>query len=64
MLCLCICLTAVKSGDEVGSTNSFCINPVDLNQFFGEDGKIYGYKGLRVSQSFKMLLILRVIPNI
>ncbi|CAD5166815.1 unnamed protein product [Musa acuminata subsp. malaccensis] len=45
----CIKVFLVKSGDEVGSTNSFCINPVDLNQFFGEDGKIYGYKGLRVN---------------
>ncbi|WOL14614.1 putative histone acetyltransferase type B catalytic subunit [Canna indica] len=45
----CIKVFLVKSEDEVGSTNSFCISPVDLNQFFGEDGKIYGYKNLKVN---------------
>lgn len=33
----------------MGDRSSFCIDPVDLNQLFGEDGKIYGYKGLKVS---------------
>ncbi|ONK69782.1 uncharacterized protein A4U43_C05F26660 [Asparagus officinalis] len=44
----CIKVYLVKSQDEVGATNSFCIDPVDLNQFFGEDGKIYGYKNLKI----------------
>ena len=38
----------VSSKEEVGSTDSFCIEPVDLNSSFDDDGKIYGYKGLKV----------------
>lgn len=38
----------VSSKEEVGSPDSFCIDPVDLNSFFDEDGKIYGYQGLKV----------------
>ncbi|KAJ0971410.1 hypothetical protein J5N97_019369 [Dioscorea zingiberensis] len=45
----CIKVFLVKNQDEVGERNSFCIDPVDLNQFFGEDGKIYGYKGLKIN---------------
>lgn len=41
-------LSTVKKEDEVGKTSSYCIDPVDLNHFFGEDGKIYGYKDLKV----------------
>ncbi|KAH7686382.1 Histone acetyltransferase protein [Dioscorea alata] len=44
----CIKVFLVKNQDEVGDRSSFCIDPVDLNQFFGEDGKIYGYKGLKI----------------
>lgn len=39
---------AVSRKDEVGASDSFCIDPVDLNSFFEEDGKIYGYQGLKV----------------
>ena len=38
----------VSSKEEVGSAGGFCIDPVDLNSFFDEDGKIYGYQGLKV----------------
>lgn len=38
----------VSTKEEVGSPDSFLIEPVDLNHFFEEDGKIYGYKGLTV----------------
>lgn len=41
-------IVIVSSKEEVGASNSFCIDPVDLNNFFEEDGKIYGYKGLKV----------------
>ena len=41
-------LYVVKNEEEVGSTNCLQIEPVDLNHFFGEDGKIYGYNGLQV----------------
>ncbi|XP_039118986.1 probable histone acetyltransferase type B catalytic subunit [Dioscorea cayenensis subsp. rotundata] len=44
----CIKVFLVKNQDEVGDRSSFCIDPVDLNQLFGEDGKIYGYKGLKI----------------
>ncbi|KAI0496517.1 hypothetical protein KFK09_022836 [Dendrobium nobile] len=42
----CIKIFLVSSKDEVGAKDGFCIDPMDLNQFFGEDGKIYGYKDL------------------
>ena len=32
----------------MGTSDGFCISPVDLNSFFEEDGKIYGYQGLKV----------------
>lgn len=54
---LCDYQTAVKSQDEVGTTNSFCINPIDLNSFFGDDGKIYGYKNLKVLGKFPDALL-------
>ncbi|KAM5547478.1 histone acetyltransferase type B catalytic subunit [Rosa sericea] len=45
----CIKIYLVSSKEEVGASNSFCIDPVDLNNFFEEDGKIYGYKGLKIT---------------
>lgn len=39
----------VSKVKEVDSQSSFCMKPVDLNHFFGEDGKIYGYQGLKVT---------------
>ncbi|KAM1361264.1 hypothetical protein COP2_027086 [Malus domestica] len=45
----CIKIYLVSSKEEVGSTDSFCIEPVDLNSSFDDDGKIYGYKGLKIA---------------
>lgn len=39
----------VSSKEEVGLSSSFRIDPVDLDRFFEEDGKIYGYQGLKVT---------------
>lgn len=39
---------AVSSEEEFHAPESFAINPVDLNSFFDDDGKIYGYEGLKV----------------
>ncbi|THF94006.1 hypothetical protein TEA_020415 [Camellia sinensis var. sinensis] len=39
----------VSSKEEVDAPASFCIQPVDLNHFFEEDGKIYGYQGLKIT---------------
>lgn len=38
----------VSSKEQVGASENYCIDPVDLNGFFDEDGKIYGYQGLKV----------------
>ncbi|GER51399.1 histone acetyltransferase type B catalytic subunit [Striga asiatica] len=35
--------------DEVLSPDSFQVEPIDLYQFFEEDGKIYGYQGLKIT---------------
>ena len=32
----------------MGSPDVSCVTPVDLNDFFDGDGKIYGYQGLKV----------------
>ncbi|XP_062090973.1 histone acetyltransferase type B catalytic subunit [Humulus lupulus] len=45
----CIKIYLVSSKEEVDASSSFCIDPVDLNSFFGEDGKIYGYEGLKIT---------------
>ncbi|XP_065850055.1 histone acetyltransferase type B catalytic subunit isoform X2 [Euphorbia lathyris] len=45
----CIKIYLVSSKEEVGVSESFCIDPVDLNGFFDEDGKIYGYNGLKIT---------------
>ncbi|KAI3979514.1 hypothetical protein MKX01_001706 [Papaver californicum] len=37
------------SKEEVDVEESFCIDPIDLNPFFGGDGKVYGYKDLKYS---------------
>ncbi|CAK7341649.1 unnamed protein product [Dovyalis caffra] len=39
----------VSSKEEVGASDSFRISPVDLNSFFDEDGKIYGYNELKIT---------------
>lgn len=45
----CIKVFLVRSQDEVGATNISCIDPFDLSHFFGEDGKIYGYKNIKIN---------------
>lgn len=40
-----------RNPDEAGSANSTSLQPFDLNHFFGEDGKIYGYKNLKVNKT-------------
>ncbi|WCJ42626.1 Histone acetyltransferase type B catalytic subunit [Euphorbia peplus] len=45
----CIKIYLVSSKEEVGVLESFSIDPVDLNGFFDEDGKIYGYNGLKIN---------------
>ncbi|CAI0628461.1 unnamed protein product, partial [Linum tenue] len=39
----------VSSKDEVGASDAARITPIDLNSFFEEDGKIYGYQGLSIT---------------
>ncbi|GFS43283.1 histone acetyltransferase of the GNAT family 2 [Actinidia rufa] len=45
----CIKIYLVSSKEEVDAPDSCCIQPVDLNHFFEEDGKIYGYQGLKIT---------------
>lgn len=45
----CIQIYLVSSKEEVGDSSSFRIEPVDLNSLFEEDGKIYGYQGLKIT---------------
>ncbi|XWS72141.1 hypothetical protein CRYUN_Cryun02cG0014700 [Craigia yunnanensis] len=45
----CIKIFLVSRKEEVGTSDGFCISPVDLNSFFEEDGKIYGYQGLKIN---------------
>ncbi|KDP33753.1 hypothetical protein JCGZ_07324 [Jatropha curcas] len=45
----CIKIYLVSSEEQVGALDSFCIEPIDLNGFFDEDGKIYGYHGLKIN---------------
>ncbi|KAG2333237.1 hypothetical protein Bca52824_004417 [Brassica carinata] len=44
----CIKIYLVSSKEEVGSPDVSCVTPVDLNDFFDGDGKIYGYQGLKI----------------
>ncbi|CAL5379353.1 unnamed protein product [Camellia sinensis] len=39
----------ISSKEEVDAPDSFCIQPIDLNHFFEEDGKIYSYQGLKIT---------------
>ncbi|KAL2501116.1 Histone acetyltransferase type B catalytic subunit [Forsythia ovata] len=45
----CIKIYLVSTKEEVGSPDGILIEPVDLNHFFEEDGKIYGYQGLTIT---------------
>lgn len=45
----CMKVFLVRNPDEVASVDCTSIEPFDLNHFFGEDGKIYGYKNLKIN---------------
>ncbi|KAK7321537.1 hypothetical protein VNO77_32284 [Canavalia gladiata] len=45
----CITIYLVSSEEEFNAPESFVIQPVDLNSFFDDDGKIYGYEGLKIT---------------
>ncbi|CAN6174060.1 unnamed protein product [Urochloa humidicola] len=45
----CVKVFLARNPDEVGSEDCTSIQPFDLNHFFGEDGKIYGYKNLKIN---------------
>ncbi|CAD6225222.1 unnamed protein product [Miscanthus lutarioriparius] len=45
----CMKVFLVRNPDEMGSVDCTSIVPFDLNHFFGEDGKIYGYKNLKIN---------------
>ncbi|KAH1057170.1 hypothetical protein J1N35_035235 [Gossypium stocksii] len=45
----CIKIYLASKKEEVGTSDGYRINPVDLNSFFEEDEKIYGYQGLKIT---------------
>ncbi|KAJ9538759.1 hypothetical protein OSB04_031492, partial [Centaurea solstitialis] len=45
----CIKIYIISREEELGTPESFPIEPVDLSPFFEEDGKIYGYQGLKIT---------------
>ncbi|KAL1195182.1 Histone acetyltransferase type B catalytic subunit [Cardamine amara subsp. amara] len=45
----CIKIYLVSSKEEVDSPDISCVKPVDLNDFFEGDGKIYGYQDLKIN---------------
>lgn len=48
----------VSSKEEVDSPDISCVKPVDLNDFFDGDGKIYGYHGLKVMWTYHETIML------
>ncbi|CAO2824160.1 unnamed protein product [Amaranthus hypochondriacus] len=44
----CIQIFLVASKDEAEAGAGHLIDPIDVNHFFGEDGKIYGYQSLKI----------------
>ncbi|KAG8049618.1 hypothetical protein GUJ93_ZPchr0009g639 [Zizania palustris] len=44
----CMNVFLARNPGEVDSENSISLQLFDLNHFFGEDGKIYGYKNLKI----------------
>ncbi|CAM8904783.1 unnamed protein product [Rhodiola kirilowii] len=44
----CFTIYLVSSKEEVDAPDSFRIDPLDLSQFFDDDGNIYGYQGLKI----------------
>ncbi|XP_019419159.1 PREDICTED: histone acetyltransferase type B catalytic subunit-like [Lupinus angustifolius] len=45
----CIKIFLVSSKEEFHAPESFVLDPVDLSIFFDDDGKIYGYEGLKIT---------------
>ncbi|KAJ1289377.1 hypothetical protein BS78_02G159400 [Paspalum vaginatum] len=45
----CMKVFLVRNADEMSSVDCPSIQPFDLSHFFGEDGKIYGYKNLKIN---------------
>ncbi|KAI5434377.1 histone acetyltransferase type B catalytic subunit isoform X1 [Lathyrus oleraceus] len=45
----CIRIFLVSSKEEFEGPESFVIHPVDLNSYFDNDGKIFGYEGLKIN---------------
>ncbi|KAI4380730.1 hypothetical protein MLD38_006891 [Melastoma candidum] len=45
----CISVYLVSKKEDVGTSGGFRLDPVDLGNFFEDDGKIYGYQGLKIS---------------
>ncbi|RAL37151.1 hypothetical protein DM860_004073 [Cuscuta australis] len=45
----CISIYLVSKQEEVGSTSSFQLETVDLNTFFDDDGRIFGYQSLKIT---------------
>lgn len=45
----CMKVFLVRNPGEVGSVDCTSIQPFDLSHHFGEDGKIYGYKNLKIN---------------
>ncbi|XP_061343545.1 histone acetyltransferase type B catalytic subunit-like [Gastrolobium bilobum] len=45
----CIRIFLVSSIQEFHAPESFLIDPVDLNSFFDDDGKFYGYEDLKIT---------------
>ncbi|KAJ8537595.1 hypothetical protein K7X08_000005 [Anisodus acutangulus] len=58
----CITIYLVSSKEDVDSPNSFCLEPIDLNQFFEDDGRIFGYHGLKGTPSISHS-IYHLIPT-
>ncbi|KAL9239085.1 hypothetical protein vseg_013437 [Gypsophila vaccaria] len=44
----CIQIYIVSGKEEAEAGTGHQIEPIDLGQFFGDDGKIYGYQGLKI----------------
>ncbi|KAL5697463.1 histone acetyltransferase [Ranunculus cassubicifolius] len=45
----CIKIFLVSKKEEVGCEDGDRIDPIDLNQFFDKDGRIYGYQDLKLN---------------
>lgn len=52
-----------RNPDEVGSEDCTSIEPFDLNHFFGEDGKIYGYKSLKVRTKNRIFTVFEIADS-